>query len=98
MQVASAPRSPRTFLFVNTAGAVPGEASVARNIARSSSLREPGFLVIVAPVSNRGPPGVTSGLVMYVMLPTGYLATLASTNKSLAQMNKSPDVGKATKK
>src|SRR5262249_28375103 len=42
---------------MNTAGAVPGEASVARNIARSSSLREPGCLVIVAPVvfSNRGP-------------------------------------------
>src|SRR5262249_174870 len=54
---ASAPSSPRTFLFVNTAGAVPGEASVARIIARSSSLREPGCLVVVAPVvfSNRGP-------------------------------------------
>src|SRR5262249_50794706 len=75
MQVLSAPSSPRTFSFVNTAGAVPGKASVARNIARSRSLREPGFLVIVAPCrfSNRGPPGVTSGLVMYVMLPTGYL-------------------------
>jgi hypothetical protein len=49
MQVLSAPSSPRTFSFVNTAGAVPGKASVARNIARSRSLREPGFLVIVAP-------------------------------------------------
>src|SRR5215831_260547 len=35
---------------------------------------------------------------MYVMLPTSYLATMASTNKSLALMNKSPDVGRATKK
>ena len=34
-----------------------------------------------APFSNRGPPGVTSGLVMYVMLPTGYLGTMAATNK-----------------
>jgi len=42
-----------------------------------------------APVSNRGPPGVTSGLVMYVMLPTGYLGTMAATNKSLAQINTS---------
>ena len=50
-----------------------------------------------APFSNRGPPGVTSGLVMYVMLPTGYLATMASANKYLAQMNKSPDMGPATK-
>jgi hypothetical protein len=49
MQVLSAPSSPRTFSFVNTAGAVPGKASVARNIARSRSLRKPGFLVIVAP-------------------------------------------------
>jgi len=48
--------------FVNTAGAVPGKASVARNIARSSSLREPGLLVIVARFSNRGPSGVTGGL------------------------------------
>jgi hypothetical protein len=62
MQVLSAPSSARTFWFVNTAGAVPGKASVARNIARSSSLREPGFLVIVAPFSNRGPSGVTGGL------------------------------------
>src|SRR5262245_59291916 len=40
MQVSSAPSSPRTFLFVNTAGAVPGKASVARNISPSYSLRE----------------------------------------------------------
>src|SRR5262245_35632025 len=75
MQVLSAPSNARTFLFVNTAGAVPGEASVARNIARSRSLRKPGFLASVASYrfSNRGPPGVTSGLVMYVMLPKGYL-------------------------
>jgi hypothetical protein len=49
MQVLSAPINARTFLSVNTAGAVLGEASVARNIARSRSLREPGFLAIVAP-------------------------------------------------
>jgi len=49
MQVLSAPISPRTFWFVNTAGAVPGKASVARNIARSRSLRDPDRLVIVAP-------------------------------------------------
>jgi hypothetical protein len=52
MQVLSAPSNARTFLSVNTAGAVPGEASVARNIARSRSLREPDFLAIVAPFSN----------------------------------------------
>src|SRR5215475_2174820 len=62
MQVLSAPSSARTFWFVNTAGAVPGKASVARKITRSRSLREPGFLVIVAPFSNRGPSGVTGGL------------------------------------
>jgi hypothetical protein len=50
LQVASAPSRPRTFSFVNTAGAVPGEASAARNIARSYSLRERG-LVIVVPLS-----------------------------------------------
>src|SRR5262249_20075817 len=69
MQVLSAPSSPRTFSFVNTAGAVPGKASVARSIARSRSLRAPDCLVIAAPYhfSNRGPSGVTCGLVMYVI-------------------------------
>jgi hypothetical protein len=57
MQVLSAPINARTFLSVNTAGAVPGEASVARNIARSRSLREPDFLVIVAPYRFSKPPG-----------------------------------------
>src|SRR5262249_33106471 len=63
MQVSSAPISPRTFWLVNTPGAVPGEASVARNIARSRSLREPGFLVIVAPYRfSNEPPRVTGSL------------------------------------
>src|SRR5262249_28172266 len=61
MQVLSAPINARTFLSVNTAGAVPGEASVARNIARSRSLREPGFLAIVALYRFSKPPGSNLG-------------------------------------
>jgi len=63
MQVLSAPINARTFLSVNTAGAVPGEASVARNIARSRSVREPGFLAIVAPYRFLKPPGSNTSLV-----------------------------------
>src|SRR5262245_42078743 len=53
MQVSSAPSSPRTFLFVNTAGAVPEKASVARNIARSYSLRDRGLVIVDICLSKR---------------------------------------------
>src|SRR5262245_37241183 len=62
MQVSSAPSSPRTFSFVNTAGAVPGEASVARNIARTYSLRERGLVIVVSPFHSRLPSVVAAAI------------------------------------
>src|SRR5262245_22743445 len=64
MQVSSAPSSPRTFSFVNTPGAVPGEASVARNIARSYSLSERGLVIVVSPFhTNSRLPSVVAAAI-----------------------------------
>jgi hypothetical protein len=53
MQASSAPSTPRIFSFVNTAGAVPGKASVARNIARSYSLSDRGLVIVDICLSKR---------------------------------------------
>src|SRR5262245_16045 len=68
MQASSAPSNPRIFSFVDTASAVPGQASVARNTARSYSLREWGLVIVDICRSKRFDTAKTQGKIRLVIM------------------------------
>src|SRR5262249_22490787 len=79
--------TPRIFSFVNTAGAVPGKASVARNIARSYSLSDRGLVIVDICLSKRFETAKTQEklrLVIMRFLPRGDRITKGRTAAALS--------------